>query len=74
IRHVYKKIVTLHGHVIGAILYGDTSEAVILAKLVSRIAPVSDIPSNQLFPEERKRNTNSTLVPRSDQVSRTAQS
>jgi NAD(P)H-nitrite reductase large subunit len=74
IRHIYKKIVTLHGHVIGAILYGDTSEAVILAKLVSRLAPVSEIPSNQLFPEERKRKTNLTLVPRSDQVSRTAQS
>ncbi|WP_273853420.1 NAD(P)/FAD-dependent oxidoreductase [Guptibacillus spartinae] len=74
IRHIYKKIVTLHGYVIGAILYGDTSEAVILAKLVSRLAPVSDIPSNQLFPEERKRKTNLTLVPRSDQVNRTAQS
>ncbi|WP_226658806.1 NAD(P)/FAD-dependent oxidoreductase [Pseudalkalibacillus hwajinpoensis] len=74
IRHIYKKIVTLHGHVIGAILYGDTSEAVKLAKLVNRLAPVSEIPSNQLFPEERKRKNKLTLVPKSDQASKTAQS
>ncbi|MCA0172585.1 NAD(P)/FAD-dependent oxidoreductase [Bacillus sp. RAR_GA_16] len=74
IRHIYKKIVTLHGHVIGAILYGDTSESAVLAKLVTRLAPVSDIPSNQLFPKERKRKTNLTLVPRRNQVNRTAQS
>ncbi|WP_394173043.1 NAD(P)/FAD-dependent oxidoreductase [Guptibacillus hwajinpoensis] len=49
IRHVYKKIVTLHGRVIGAILYGDTSEAKHLKRLVQELAPVSSIPSNHLF-------------------------
>ncbi|MBN8210556.1 NAD(P)/FAD-dependent oxidoreductase [Bacillus sp. NTK071] len=49
IRHIYKKIVTFNGRVIGAILFGDTSESKRIATLVEEWAPVSEIPSNHLF-------------------------
>ena len=74
IRHIYKKIVTLHGRVIGAILYGDTSEAALLAKLVNSLAPVSEIPSNQLFPEKKVTRSTLALVPKDGRSSKTAQS
>lgn len=74
IRHNYKKIVTLHGRVIGAILYGDTSEATLLAKLVNSLAPVSEIPSNQLFPEQKIARNTLALVPKDGSSSKTAQS
>ncbi len=62
IRHVYKKIVTLHGRVIGAILYGDTSEAPRLKRLVKEFAPVSSIPSNQLFHAEDVRSPSTLKI------------
>ncbi|WP_347551171.1 FAD-dependent oxidoreductase [Pseudalkalibacillus hwajinpoensis] len=62
IRHIYKKVVTLHGHVIGAILYGDTSDALRLTQLVKEFAPVNEIPSNTLFPNVSRDRHNLKLV------------
>ena len=74
IRLIYKKIVTLHGHIIGAILYGDTSESAKLSHLVNRLSSVSEIPPHQLFPDENIRRSNLALVPKKVHTNKTAQS
>lgn len=74
IRLIYKKIVTLHGYIIGAILYGDTSESAKLSHLVNNLSPVSEIPAHQLFPSEKTRTSNLALVPQKMHTTKAAQS
>ncbi|WP_394173322.1 nitrite reductase large subunit NirB [Guptibacillus hwajinpoensis] len=68
VRNIYKKIVTMHGSVVGAILYGDTTDAKQISQMVIEQAPVTNIPEYHVLSSDSTRDSGFLEVPDSTTI------
>jgi nitrite reductase (NADH) large subunit len=68
VRNIYKKIVTMNDSIIGAILYGDTTDANQISKMVLDQASVKEIPEYSMMPGESSGETTMLEVPDSTTI------
>jgi len=65
---IYKKVVFREGKIVGAVLFGDTSEAIKLSQMINEKKDLSQAEKVQLFPSQHEKENAVTSMPLTDIV------
>ncbi|WP_374988711.1 nitrite reductase large subunit NirB [Priestia megaterium] len=60
---IYKKVVFREGKIVGAVLFGDTSEAIKLSQMINEKKDLSQAEKVQLFPSQHEKESAVTSMP-----------